>query len=69
MSDAALAEMRELAITDGQRLAQKMFDKRGKGQTRTEIHVDQATLAAMLAIAFERGYEARDAKPSDGGQQ
>ncbi|WP_437310045.1 hypothetical protein [Sorangium sp. So ce388] len=57
MSSGELARMRELAISEGQRLARRMFAKRGN---RAEMHLDEATLAAMLAVAFERGYETRD---------
>ncbi len=62
MSSEALAAMREQAITTGQRIAAKMFAKRG---SRVELHIDQATLAAALAVAFEQGYEARDAAEAE----
>ncbi len=50
----------EAALAEGQRLAQKLFESRAhKGVVGVEIHIDQITLAAALALAFERGWCAR----------
>lgn len=61
MSTEDLEAMRVVAITAGQRIARKAFAKRGN---HSEVHLDEATLAAMLAVAFEQGYEARDSQLS-----
>lgn len=53
--DGSVDAKREAAITLGQRMAAKVFAKRGN---HSEVHIDHATLAALLAIAFEHGFDA-----------
>ena len=58
MSSQALEEMRELGLKEGLRIARKFFEKRSrKGQPRVEVHVDEKTMAALLCVAFEQGFE------------
>lgn len=45
---------RELAIREGVKIARYVFAKRGN---HTEAHISEAELAALLAVAFERGAE------------
>ncbi len=42
----------ELAVAEGRRMARRVFEKRGN---HTEAHIREDELAALLAIAFERG--------------
>lgn len=35
-------------------LARRLFEKRGN---HSEVHLSEVELAALLAIAFQRGYE------------
>lgn len=51
--------LRERAVDVGAKMAGDAFRKRGN---HTEIHVGRGWLAAMLAVAFELGYEARTRK-------
>jgi hypothetical protein len=50
----AAAVRREQALTIGQHLARQFFAKRGNN---SEVHVNEQTLAALLALAAERGLE------------
>lgn len=51
----------ERAIAAGTEMAKKFFDLRSKVKDRrnVEVHVSEAELAALLALAFEKGYETR----------
>jgi hypothetical protein len=51
MSDA----VKDYAVSRGMILARHVFDKKGNN---SEIHMNEAELAALLAIAFEIGFEA-----------
>ena len=50
----ATSPHRERAIKEGQRMARKVFSKRGDGNN-AEAHLSELELAALLAIAVERG--------------
>ncbi len=41
----------------GMAMARKMFEKRGN---HTEVHLDELTLSALLALAARRGAEAAE---------
>ncbi len=50
-----LEQLRHLAVSEGARIARKVFEKRGN---HTEAHLDETTLAALLGTVYELGYEA-----------
>lgn len=45
------------ALAAGKRLAQSFFASRGgrRNPNQVEVHLDRATLAALLALAYEEG--------------
>lgn len=47
-----MSPVSELAVAEGRRLARQFFAKRGNN---SEVHLSELELAALLALAFERG--------------
>jgi hypothetical protein len=54
MANENKSSVSEPHIEFGRRLARRFFAKRGKG-TNVEVHLSEAELAALLAIAHEAG--------------
>ena len=54
-----MSTVQERSIVVSTRMAQKFFDIRSKksGQRNIEVHVGETELAALLALAFEKGVE------------
>lgn len=54
--------VRDAAIDEGMRLAQRVFEKRGN---KSKVHVGREELAALLAVAYEAGARGGSTASSD----